>query len=195
MCSRTYRITPIQHPERGCAFEGIYLSRLPLAPPLILQFDCWDARGELITPYVCRSGDIRKGTPAHRHDSHDEIPFLVCHLTLQTSEGDEASWVVAPDNATVSMLYGSLVATPTQMLDYDGAQGIYFAFPDVSVRFVGRFRLKANILRITGYVECSSGSGLGSDKHSGQPLNTCYSDIFEVVTNVDYVAPGQLCSS
>lgn len=47
---RTYRITPIQQPERSAAFLGSYLSRLPLAPPLILQLDCWDADGQLIIP-------------------------------------------------------------------------------------------------------------------------------------------------
>lgn len=49
---RTYRITPIQHPERSGAFDGAYLSRLPLAPPLILQLDCWDADGALTIPYA-----------------------------------------------------------------------------------------------------------------------------------------------
>jgi hypothetical protein len=47
---RRYRITPIQQPERSAAFEGAYLSRLPLAPPLILQLDCWDSDGELTIP-------------------------------------------------------------------------------------------------------------------------------------------------
>lgn len=48
------------------------------------------------------------------------------------------------------MLYGTLVATPIEMDDQTGAQGVYFVFPDVSVRYVGRFRLKALLMRITG---------------------------------------------
>lgn len=55
---RTYRITPIQQPLRSAAFEKAYLSRLPLSPPLIIQLDCWDARGEQIIPWVLLVGVI-----------------------------------------------------------------------------------------------------------------------------------------
>ena len=50
----------------------------------------------------------------------------------------------------VSMVYGTLVASPTEMRDQAGATGIYFCFPDVSIRYDGRFRLHATLLRITG---------------------------------------------
>ena len=75
---------------------------------------------------------------------------MVCHLTLETDVGDDAMMVTSPEDELVSMLYGTLVAAPAAMHNQDGAQGIYFAFPDVSVRYAGRFRLKANLLRITG---------------------------------------------
>lgn len=88
--------------------------------------------------------------PSLMPGSYDEIPFLVCHLTLQTPDGEEATMVVAPDGEVISLLYGTLVAAPAEMQDRDGAEGIYFAFPDVSVRYVGRFRLRANVMRITG---------------------------------------------
>jgi hypothetical protein len=81
---------------------------------------------------------------------YDELPFLVCHLTLQTPNGEEAQLVISPEGETVAMLYGTLVTTPAEMLDRDDAQGLYFAFPDVSVRYVGTFRLKASLMRITG---------------------------------------------
>ena len=48
------------------------------------------------------------------------------------------------------MLYGTLVASPTEMRDERGSKGIYFCFPDVSVRYDGRFMLCATLLRITG---------------------------------------------
>ncbi|WWD21122.1 hypothetical protein CI109_105603 [Kwoniella shandongensis] len=151
---RTYRITPIQQPQRSAAFQGLYLSRLPLSPPLILQFDCWNAEGELILPY-------------------EELPFLVCHLSLQTPDGDDAAMIVSPEGERVSMLYGSLVTTAAEMNDQTGAPGLYFVFPDVSVRYVGRFRLHASILRITG----------------GPPLDTCVTEPFEILSDADYVAP------
>jgi len=87
---------------------------------------------------------------------YDELPFLVCHLTLQTPDGQDAMAVESPTEGTVAMLYGSLATTPSEMLDQAGASGIYFAFPDISVRYPGRFRLQASLLRITGWVERSS---------------------------------------
>ncbi|WVR09111.1 hypothetical protein IAU60_006173 [Kwoniella sp. DSM 27419] len=152
---RTYRITPIQQPQRGASFQGAYLSRLPLAPPLILQLDCWDSGGELIIPY-------------------DELPFLICHLSLQTPDGEDAAMVVSPEGEAVSMLYGTLVAAPAEMNDQAGAPGMYFVFPDVSVRYVGRFRLQALLMRITG----------------GSPLDTTISDPFEIVREAEYIAPA-----
>ena len=58
--------------------------------------------------------------------------------------------IQTPSGEVVSMVYGTLVATPAEMRDQSGASGVYFAFPDVSVRHVGQFRLKLNLLRITG---------------------------------------------
>lgn len=176
LTSRTYRITPIQQPERSAAFNGLYLSRLPLSPPLIVQFDCWTSDGELIIPYVhsCWPGltlitlcspmtplNLRHTFsfghplyPSFRHtsflpNSYDELAFLVCSVSLEMPEGGEAMMVDSPDGL-VSMLYGTLVVGAAEMQDRAGASGVYFAFPDVSVRYVGRFRLRVNVMRITG---------------------------------------------
>lgn len=158
---RTYRITPIQQPERSSSFQGAYLSRIPLSPPLILQLDCWDANGEITIP-------------------HDELPFLVCHLTLLKPNGEDAAMVIAPTQNsstrrhTVAMLYGTLIASPVEMSDLTGATGMYFCFPDVSVRYDGRWKLRATLLRITG----------------GQPLDTAETQEFDVVPNQEYTAPA-----
>lgn len=58
--------------------------------------------------------------------------------------------IQTPEGDVVSMLYGTLVAAPAEMKDRAGAFGTYFAFPDVSIRLTGRFRLKVNVMRITG---------------------------------------------
>lgn len=47
---REYKITPIQHPTIGAAYETQPLSRIPLEPPLILQLDTWDKDQRLIIP-------------------------------------------------------------------------------------------------------------------------------------------------
>lgn len=67
-----------------------------------------------------------------------------------TEDGENAEMVIEPDGERVSMLYGSLVSTPVEMVDREGAQGIYFAFADISVRRKGKFRLKVMLNRITG---------------------------------------------
>ena len=95
-------------------------------------------------------------TGAHRADkcSFDEIPYLVCHLSLETPTGDDASAVTVLDprgqTEVVSMLYGTLVAAPVEMDNMEGARGVYSVFPDLSVRLIGRFRIRAALYRITG---------------------------------------------
>jgi hypothetical protein len=85
---------------------------------------------------------------------YDELPYLVCHLTLLTTTGDDATMVIAPEppdqGSAVAMVYGTLIASPTQMENMEGMTGVYFCFPDVSVRYDGRFKLHATLLRITG---------------------------------------------
>lgn len=160
--ARSYRITPIQQPIRSVAFLGSYLSRLPLSPPLILQFDCWDSSGELIIPY-------------------DELPFLVCHLTLELPSGEDATLALTPSTGEaggkspegVRMLYGTLIAAPAEMEDQEGGNGVYFAFPDVTVRYKGRFRSRATVMRIIG----------------GPPLDTCFTEEFDIVDITGYTAP------
>lgn len=51
---------------------------------------------------------------------------------------------------TVSMIYGTLVASPIEMEDMTGAVGVYFCYPDVSIRYDGQWKLQATLLRITG---------------------------------------------
>lgn len=83
-------------------------------------------------------------------NSYDELSFLVCHLSLLTPDGEDATMMQTSAGEVVSMLYGTLVATPAEMQDQSGAAGTYLCFPDVSIRHVGRFKLKASLLRITG---------------------------------------------
>ena len=62
--------------------------------------------------------------------------------------------VSLPPNETgpslVAMLYGTLISAPAEMQNQDGATGVYFVFSDLSVRYPGRFKLQASMMRITG---------------------------------------------
>lgn len=124
---------------------------------------------------------------------YDELPFLVCHLTLQTPDGQDAMAIESPTEGTVAMLYGSLATTPSEMLDQAGASGIYFAFPDVSVRYPGRFRLQASLLRITGCADLMLYRLRSELTGSGQPLETAHTEPFDIVDVEHYRAPGESC--
>lgn len=58
--------------------------------------------------------------------------------------------MIGVDGESQESTCGTMMATPVEMLDRDGNTGIYFVFPDISVRFLGTFRLKAFVMRITG---------------------------------------------
>ncbi|WVO15313.1 hypothetical protein L204_102969 [Cryptococcus depauperatus] len=95
-------------------------------------------------------------TPIQEPESYDELPFMVCHLDLETPEGRNTAMIETPEGEQVSVIYGTIVATPVEMKDQAGAAGVYFVFPDVSIRFVGNYRLKAALMRITGWVTVAS---------------------------------------
>jgi hypothetical protein len=84
----------------------------------------------------------------------DEIPFLVSTIQLLT----EHSLPIQdppddPGNATAQLsaqrlLYGSLVSSPYSLVDLSGQRGVFFIFPDVSVRLEGRYRLGVSLTRL-----------------------------------------------
>jgi hypothetical protein len=129
---RRYRITPIQHPTDGAAFERQPLSRIALTPPLILQLDTWDKDDRLIIP-------------------SDALPSMVCRITLQAVDGEDRSLVRVPDTDLVApMLVGSTISTPFEMESQTGHPGVYFVFPDIGVAYPGTFRLKCVLMALNG---------------------------------------------
>ena len=84
-------------------------------------------------------------------ESESDLPFLVAHLTLLGDDGvTPVDTVMEPgNNATPQrLLYGNLVSSPHAFRNLQGGQGIYFVFPDVSVRWQGQFRLRVTLLRL-----------------------------------------------
>jgi hypothetical protein len=61
---------------------------------------------------------------------------LVAHVALAGTD--------APEGA----LYGTLVASPHRMRGLDGRLGVFFVFPDVSIRSRGRYALNIALLNI-----------------------------------------------
>ncbi|KAF8603777.1 hypothetical protein BDV93DRAFT_124524 [Ceratobasidium sp. AG-I] len=170
--SETYILEIVQSPERTAEFGNAALSRLPLAPPLVVQLTVRNQSGNVIP--------IR----------HGELPFLVAHLSLLSENGVE-NVDVSPSGGQVSispsqrLLYGTLVSSPHLLQNQQGQPGTYFIFPDVSVRNCGRYRLRVSLLKISR----------PDDNHvmnagTGTTIVSARTKIFEVVPQAEYVAPA-----
>ncbi|EUC59644.1 velvet factor, partial [Rhizoctonia solani AG-3 Rhs1AP] len=115
---RIYYLEVVQSPERTAEFGNAALSRLPLAPALIVQLTVRD-----------RSGDVVQ--------IHGELPFLVAHLALLAENGSQVA-EPSPSNDQIVIspsqrsLYGSLVSSPHFLQNQQGHPGIYFIFPDIA---------------------------------------------------------------
>lgn len=94
---------------------------------------------------------IRKQVLTTEYREDEELQGLVCHISLQTVDGEDASNIRYRDSGRiVNMSAGHHVKTAIRMLDQTGSQGLYFVFTDIGVRHPGRFRFKAFLMRIYG---------------------------------------------
>ena len=86
--------------------------------------------------------------------SDAELPFLVAHLSLTTSNGATTLDFVNNPSARggtalpQQLLYGTLVSSPHNYRTLQGAWGHHFLFPDVSVRRRGQYRLRVMLMRL-----------------------------------------------
>ncbi|KIP08786.1 hypothetical protein PHLGIDRAFT_68746, partial [Phlebiopsis gigantea 11061_1 CR5-6] len=150
---RSYRLEIVQHPLKAAEFGSSTLSRLALAPPLIAQLFYHDQY----------SPDA--------FDDHD-LPFLIAHLSLYSADGSTALDVVGPGGQTPSrqLLYGSLVSSPHILRNLQGRMGVYFLFPDVSIRWRGRFALHVTLMRLPRPVILSTVSLKASSTTSAESV-------------------------
>ncbi|PVG03149.1 hypothetical protein CPB86DRAFT_855839, partial [Serendipita vermifera] len=169
--NKGYRITIVQQPSTGAAHGLYYLSRVPLAPALIVRLDVVDMTNHVLPV-------------------DDEIPFFVSTLQLLDENGfpirdppDDPKLASAQPSAQ-RLLYGSLVSSPYSLVDLSGRRGIYFMFPDVSIRVEGKFRLGVSLTRLRRDHEMTLiSSGFVA------PLAQVYTDVFTVTSQAEYVAP------
>ncbi|KIM56495.1 hypothetical protein SCLCIDRAFT_1220300 [Scleroderma citrinum Foug A] len=167
--TRTYVLDVVQHPQRTAEFGSATLSRLPLAPPIVVQLIVRDRFGNSIIPEM-------------------ELPFLIAHLSLFSDDGTRPLDMGASptgDTPPRRLLYGNLVSSPQKLRDLSGRLGLYFLFPDVSIRWRGRFQLGVSLLRLSE----TDASGVMSLASQGTVLATARTRPFDVVTHENYVAP------
>jgi hypothetical protein len=76
--------------------------------------------------------------------SDRDLPFLVAHLALN------AISPLGRLDPHQELLYGTLVSSAHRLRDADGRPGIFFLFPDVSVRQRGHYCLNITLVNIAG---------------------------------------------
>ncbi|KAJ6581222.1 velvet factor [Mycena capillaripes] len=140
---RSYQLNVVQHPQKTAEFGYANLSRLPLTPPTVVQLTVRDSHGNSIVP-------------------QEELPFLIAHLSLFAENGmtplDMGSSPTGyRQGAPQPILYGNLVSSVDHLEDQNGNMGLFFLFPDVSVRWRGRFQLGISLVRIGRRVAAMSG--------------------------------------
>jgi hypothetical protein len=86
--------------------------------------------------------------------SDSEHPYLICHLSLRSADGMTVLDPISPSNRHFPpdrLLYGNLVSSPHYLRNLQGRPGVYFLFPDVSVRLQGRYVLQLTLMRLSRY--------------------------------------------
>ncbi|KAJ7695102.1 velvet factor-domain-containing protein [Mycena rosella] len=164
--NRSYQLNVVQHPQKTAEFGYASLSRLPLTPPTVVQLTVRDANGNSIVP-------------------EDELPFLIAHLSLFSENGttplDMGSSTTGRRAAPQPILYGNLVSSVDHLEDQNGNMGLFFLFPDVSIRWRGRFQLGITLVRI------SRPDSPRVAEH-GTALAHARTSTFEVLPHNEYIA-------
>ncbi|KAF7797195.1 hypothetical protein EIP86_008387 [Pleurotus ostreatoroseus] len=163
---RLYRLEIVQHPLTAAEFGSSTLTRLPLAPPLIAQLY------------------IRDRSAPEDFDEAD-LPFLIAHLSLYSDDGTRAVDVIGPGGQTPSQqtLYGNLVSSPHILRNLQGRQGVYFLFPDVSIRCRGRYTLNVTLMKVDPTNALSGNLSTTLAQARSLPFDVCARN--------EYRAPGE----
>ncbi|KAJ7875164.1 hypothetical protein B0H14DRAFT_2343351 [Mycena olivaceomarginata] len=114
--------------------------------------------------------------------NQDELPILITHLSLNgIAPLDMGSSVTGQPPP---ILYGSLVLSVNHLEDHEGNMGLFFLFPDVSIRWRGRFQLGVTLLRISR----PDSPGI---TEQGTTLAQARTNSFEALPHNEYIAAPQ----
>ncbi|KIJ55348.1 hypothetical protein M422DRAFT_151350 [Sphaerobolus stellatus SS14] len=123
----TYELIVVQQPSTAAEFGNHSVSRISLAPPLMVQLIVRNGSGASI--------------PAD-----DELPFLIAHVTLHKASLPDGTSDPQPAGIT-----GTTTANPFNLQDLNNQRGIFFVFPDIGIQLQGTWRLLINLMRIAQY--------------------------------------------
>lgn len=77
-----------------------------------------------------------------------QTPFFVLHVTLWSADGKEERNIISNPPKCTRVLMGSLVSSPSLLKNPSGGQGLYFAFPDLSIRTEGQYTLRFSLIKL-----------------------------------------------
>ncbi|KAI8080452.1 velvet factor-domain-containing protein [Thamnidium elegans] len=128
---RTYELVVCQQPlhARMCGFGE--KDRRPIDPPPIVQ---------LIVKQQGQDNPVDVQML--------QIPFFVLHVTLWSDDRTEERNIISNPPKCTRVLMGSLVSSPSLLKNPEGEQGLYFAFPDLSIRTEGRYTLRFSLMKL-----------------------------------------------
>ncbi|KAI8968205.1 velvet factor-domain-containing protein [Mycotypha africana] len=128
---RTYELVVCQQPlhARMCGFGE--KDRRPIDPPPIVQLIVRQEGSEIPV-------DVQTL----------QIPFFVLHVTLWSDDCREERNIISNPPKCTRVLMGSLVSSPSLLKNPEGEQGLYFAFPDLSIRTEGRYTLRFSLMKL-----------------------------------------------
>ncbi|OAD80263.1 hypothetical protein PHYBLDRAFT_58245 [Phycomyces blakesleeanus NRRL 1555(-)] len=128
---RIYELIVCQQPlhARMCGFGE--KDRRPIDPPPIVQL-------------VVQQGGSRGPVDVQTL----QAPFFVLHVTLWSDDRKEERNIISNPPKCTRVLMGSLVSSPSLLKNTEGEQGLYFAFPDLSIRTEGRYTLRFSLMKL-----------------------------------------------
>ncbi|KAI8370358.1 velvet factor-domain-containing protein [Radiomyces spectabilis] len=128
---RTYELVVCQQPlhARMCGFGE--KDRRPIDPPPIVKLNV--QQDDQQTPVDMQSL---------------QSPFFVLHVTLWSADREEERNIISNPPKCTRVLMGSLVSSPSLLKDPEGEQGLYFAFPDLSIRTEGQYTLRFSLMKL-----------------------------------------------
>ncbi|CAO3655468.1 unnamed protein product [Mucor fragilis] len=128
---RTYELVVCQQPlhARMCGFGE--KDRRPIDPPPIVQ---------LIVK--------QEGQETWVDLQSLQTPFFVLHVTLWSADRTQERNIISNPPKCTRVLMGSLVSSPSLLKNPQGEQGLYFAFPDLSIRTEGQYTLRFSLIKL-----------------------------------------------
>ncbi|KAI9260797.1 velvet factor-domain-containing protein [Sporodiniella umbellata] len=116
----------IQEQPIQCRVSGdIVKDRRPIDPAPVIKLTIFDSNLKQIKESI-------------------DSPFYIMHTSLWSADMKTKFEVM---NNTKVML-GSLVSSASLLKNLDSEEGYYFAFPDLSIRFAGQYRLQFSLIHL-----------------------------------------------